>query len=199
MSGNAETLRAYEQRVDAYIDGTAHEIAPPTRAWIDRALADLPADARILEIGAAFGRDAAYIASRGYSIECTDAADSFVAELRKRGFAARKLNFLTDAVADSYDLIIANAVFLHFNRQEFALALAKAKAALKPGGRLAISLKGGGGEEWSDAKIGAPRYFCYWRPPALKTEFRRAGFVETTIVEAQTDRAHAQWLYVVGE
>ncbi|MBB4197421.1 hypothetical protein CCR94_12480 [Rhodoblastus sphagnicola] len=199
MTGaNEATLRAYDDHVRAYVEGTAHEVGGAPRDWIDRALDGLPATARIIEIGSAFGRDAAYVASKNFAVECTDAASGFVAELRARGFDARQFNLLTDDFGATYDLILANAVLLHFNREDLPRVLAKARAALNPGGRLAFSLKGGEGEGWSSAKLGAPRYFCYWRAEPLAALLAGAGFARWSIVEAQTNRAHADWIFTIA-
>lgn len=195
---NSATLRSYEIRTQAYIDGTSRDLAPATRSWIDAALCGLPKSARILEIGSAFGRDAAYISAAGYSVECSDAAESFLSELRSRGFPARKLNVLTDQIGGAYDLILANAVLLHFTCSEFSLVLKKLRSALADKGRLAISLKEGDGAEWSDAKIAAPRFFQYWRAEPLRRELETAKFREISIVEARTDRVHSDWLYVIA-
>lgn len=62
------------------------------KGWFDASLAGVPLKARILELGSAFGRDAAYIASKGYSVVCSDAAESFVSYLRGKGFRARLFN-----------------------------------------------------------------------------------------------------------
>jgi SAM-dependent methyltransferase len=195
---NEQTLRAYDANVRAYVEGTQHQVGGPPRDWMDRALDGLAPTARIIEIGSAFGRDAAYIASKHFAVECTDAAPGFVAELRARGFDARLFNVLTDAFGDAYDLILANAVLLHFDREVLPGVLAKARAALNAGGRLAFSLKGGDGEGWSSAKIGAPRYFCYWRAEQLAPLLRAAGFAHWSIEQARMNRAHADWIYVVA-
>lgn len=199
MSGsNDQTLRAYDENVRAYVEGTAQAVSGPPQQWMDRALDGLSPAARIIELGSAFGRDAAYLASRHFAVECTDAAPGFVAELFARGFQARRFNVLTDAFDGAYDLILANAVLLHFDRAQFARVLEKARAALTPGGRLAFSLKSGEGEGWSSAKLGAPRYFCYWRAEQLAPLLREAGFADWSIVEARMNRAHADWIYVVA-
>ena len=195
---NLQTLRSYEERVQAYIDGTSSIVAAAAKDWIDAALLGLPADAKCLELGSAFGRDAAYIASKGFDIECTDAVPGFVAELRARGFKARGFNALTDDLADRYDLIFANAVMLHFDAREFLFVLKKMTRALTSGGRFAFSLKRGKGEGWSKEKIGAPRFFCYWEPEALQPILRDAGFAGWSLNEAHTERAHADWLFVIG-
>lgn len=195
---NAETLRSYEAHVQDYIDGTSQTVAGASKDWLDAALAGLPAEARILELGSAFGRDAAYIASRGFALDCTDAVEGFVARLRQQGFAARRFNALTDELDDLYDLIVANAVMLHFNGGEFIFVLRKLRRALKRGGRFAFTLKQGDGEAWSTEKIGAPRFFRYWRKAELEPLLRDAGFTRWEIAEVSTPRAHADWLQIIA-
>jgi hypothetical protein len=126
MSGsNIETLRSYGERVQEYIEGTSQTVVGAAKDWIDTALSGLPAEARLVELGSAFGRDAAYIASKGFAVECTDAVPGFVSQLQARGFTARQFNVITDDLDDQYDLIFANAVMLHFNRSEFSFVLKK--------------------------------------------------------------------------
>lgn len=195
---NSETLRSYEARVQEYIDGTSQTVAGAAKDWIDAALAGLSPEAKIVELGSAFGRDAAYIISQGFEVECTDAVAGFVLQLQAKGFNARRYNALTDDLGDEYDLIFANAVLLHFNEAEFALVLKKLLHSLKKGGRLAFSLKRGRGEEWLAAKIDAPRFFRYWKQDELEPLLGGVGFVRWTIEEALTGRAHAEWLFVVA-
>jgi SAM-dependent methyltransferase len=199
MSGtNSETLRSYEGTVEKYIAGTSPDVAGAAKDWIDAALLSLPRDARVIELGSAFGRDAAYIASKGFAIECTDAVPGFVRELQARGFSARRFNALTDELDERYDLIFANAMLLHFDRDEFAFVLKKLGRALKSDGVFAFSLKRGQGEGWSSEKIGAPRFFCYWERENLETRLREAGFAAWAIEPAHTGRAHADWLFVIA-
>lgn len=198
MTSNCVTLRSYEAFAAAYVQGTSHTLIPPAKEWIDTALGGLDRGARILEIGSAFGRDAAYMASLGYDVECSDAAESFIRELGARGFKARKLNILTDDIGKDYDLIIANAVLLHFTCTEFALAAEKVRRALADNGLFAFTMKAGEGEEWSNEKLGAPRYFCYWRSNVLRRELDAAGFDVRSLDEVATGRAHSEWLYVVA-
>ena len=195
---NAETLQSYDRHVADYVDGTAQEVSGPSRNWIDAALAGLPAEAEIFELGSAFGRDAAYIRGRGYRVDCSDASRGFVDHLRGLGVEARLFNALTDPLAGPWHLILANAVLLHFNREECAAVLAKMAGALAPGGRFAFSLKAGEGEGWSSHKLNAPRYFCYWQPEQLPPLLRQAGFQDWEITAADTDRQHGKWLYVIA-
>ncbi len=195
---NSETLQSYEARVQEYIDGTSQTVAGAAKDWIDAALVDLSPGARIVELGSAFGRDAAYIVSKGFKVECTDAVAGFVLQLQAKGLNARRYNMLTDDLGDGYDLIFANAVLLHLNRAEFVFVLKKLLHSLGRGSRLAFSLKRGQGEAWSAAKIGAPRFFCYWEQAELEQLLGGAGFTRWTIGEALTGRAHAEWLFVIA-
>lgn len=195
---NQKTLESYGTTIDAYIEGTAHVVSGAAKDWIDAAIADLPEAPRVLELGSAFGRDASYMAALGIEAECTDAVPGFVDHLKAKGFDARIFNVLTDKLDVRYDLILANAVLLHFTLPEFRTVLTKLHAALKPGGRLAFSLKAGQGEEWSDAKIGAPRFFRYWQEDQVAAELEAAGFGVRQIDLAHTDRKHGDWLFVIA-
>ena len=195
---NAKTLASYETHVADYIDGTSQVVDGAHKAWIDAALADLPPDAKVLELGSAFGRDAAYMASKGYSVERTDAAENFVSYLRGKGFPARRFNAITDQLDGEYDLILASAVMLHFTRPELALVLRKLCQSLAPQGRLAISLKRGEGEAWSTEKLDAPRYFCYWEAAELEPILHAAGLTRWVIDDAVSERTQVGWLFVVA-
>ncbi|MEO0036026.1 MAG: hypothetical protein RLZZ501_2049, partial [Pseudomonadota bacterium] len=143
---NEVTLDSYEQHVAEYVGGTTATVSGGVRDWIDAALEGLSPTARLVEIGSAFGRDAGYIQGKGYRIETTDAAEAFVAELRRRGFPARVFDLRCDRLEAGYDLILANAVLHHFPRAQLGAILADLAGALAPGGRLAFSLKRGAGE-----------------------------------------------------
>src|SRR5450432_3710852 len=164
---NRRTLESYEQRVPEYLAGTSHVLSGPEKDWIDTILNGLPQNSKVLEIGSGPCRDAVYIRKQGYDVTCTDAASAFVYHLRGLGLEAETLNVLDDPIPPGYDLIFANSVLLHFNREEFVTVLTKIGTALETGGQFAFSLKRGDTDEWSHHKLQAPRYFCYWQPDAL--------------------------------
>ncbi len=195
---NGATLRSYQEHTKEYVEGTHSLVAGASKDWIDEALRGLRPDARILEVGSAFGRDAAYIAAKGFALECTDAVPAFVEHLKATGFAARQLNLLSDVLGGPYDLVFANAVFLHFTRSEFSGALRKTFDALTPQGRIALSLKRGQGESWSSHKLDAPRYFCFWQQDQLEPLLKDCGFSHWTITDTTMDRTHAEWLFVIA-
>lgn len=190
---NARTLATYEDSLHRYIAGSPEGLSGGLKGFLEGVLGRLQPGATILEIGAGFGRDALYFESQGFRVIPTDAAESFIGELQRRGFQPQRLNALTDPIP-SADLIYANAVFLHFSREELESVLAKIRAALPAGGILAFTLKEGSGEEWSDAKLDGPRFFRYWQIPELFEVLVRAGFTD---IHLDTDQeGPVGWLQV---
>jgi cyclopropane fatty-acyl-phospholipid synthase-like methyltransferase len=192
---NTQTLDTYQAQFANYIEGTPQVTKDDEgqAAWFRLAVKSLPHDAKILEIGSATGRDAAYIESLGYTVETTDAFDAAVEYLLSHGFNARKLNVLTDRIDGKYDLIIAAAVFLHFTEQDFRLVLEVLHENLADAGRLAIRLKNGEGEEWSSAKMESPRYFRYWNPSTLSKLLEECGYEIQSLSLEEDDK----WLHVI--
>ena len=196
---NERTISTYDRYAQRYIDRTTHELPDPLRQWLDRAVAGLPRDVRILEIGSGFGRDAGYLNGLGYRVRCTDAAPAFVAELRARGIDADPLNAITDELPGALDVLLANSVLLHFTREQFSDVAAKARRSLRPGGRFAFIVRLGDGQEWSNGKMDAPRFFCYWREPQLRDVLFAAGFVDIDIRRAPGPGDKLDQLQVVAE
>jgi SAM-dependent methyltransferase len=176
FSPNEVTLGSYELGIQEYIAGTEAHVSGHFKAWLDYTLTCLQPHSRIIEIGSGFGRDAKYIESCGFNVERTDATLSFVAFLQQEGYLARHFNILTDVFEAQYDLIFANAVFLHFTPQELEGVFGKILNALNRKGILAFSVKKGEGEGWTTAKLGRPRYFCYWTTESLCEKLKLAGF-----------------------
>ncbi len=197
-TSNARTIDSYGRRTQEYIDGTPHEVSGTVKEWLDRAVAGVLRDARILELGSAFGRDAAYLASLGYRVECTDATPAFVDVLRATGLGARVLNAITDELPRNVDVVLANAVLLHYTRDEAADVIGKVYGSLKPGGTFAFTLKLGEGEEWTEAKLGAPRFFCYWTQPEIRGVLTAVGFADVTIWTSRHRVGGSEWLLVIA-
>lgn len=193
---NYKTVESYNTHVQEYIDGTPHRVSGVHKDWLDGSLADVPKYARILEFGSGFGRDAEYLAGLGYTVECSDASTEFVKLLQERGFDAKVLNAITDELPQGLDFVFAHAFLLHFTRDEASRVIRKVFGALNPNGKFAFTLKQGEGEGWSEKKLGAPRFFCYWTEPQIREALESAGFGD---VEISGDKAtaNATWLQIV--
>lgn len=193
-----ETLRVYEERADVYAAVSAGEVRSDVAALLDAVVARLPGGGTVLEVGSGPGLEAAYLQERGLTVDRTDATAAFVERLRADGHPARVLDVRDGhLLGGPYDAVLANAVLLHLSRRETATALASCRAAVRQGGVLALTLKEGDGEAWSAAKLGAPRWFVYWREDALRDVLASAGWQVQSLrrVMGRTE----PWLQVLCE
>ena len=176
LNATDETLRAYEQRADRYFDASAPAVSAEVAGLLDAVVARLRPGSHVLEVGTGPGREAAYLEERGLHVDRTDATAAFVERLRANGHDARLLDVRDGNLGGPYDAVLANAVLLHLDRAQARLAVEACRQAVRPGGLFALTLKDGDGESWSDAKLGAPRWFVYWREEALRAQLSEAGW-----------------------
>ena len=197
---NAETLATYNAKVQTYIDTSPQQVDGQLKVWIDGNLEALDKDAKILEIGSGTGKDAKYITSKGYTMQLTDASQGFIEHLQKEGFEAQMLNAIKDDLGADYDMIFADAVFLHFTESELRTVLDKVYKALKPNGRLACTLKAGEGEESTTRKMDGPRYFHFWREDKIMNLLKEVGFTDISISSDQDFRGgdRPDWLHITA-
>ncbi len=188
------TLQTYEAAAHRYREQTAAASAAIV-AWLAALAERAGAGARVLELGSGPGHDAALLERHGLHVDRTDATAAFVAMLRADGHAARLLDARRDDFGGPYDVVLADAVLLHLSRSECAHALRRARAAVRDGGLLAVTVKEGDGEAWSTAKLGQPRHFTYWREPDLRAVLAATAW-DPIAVEHVTGRE--PWLYVVA-
>ena len=118
--------------------------------------------------------------------------------MQQKGFDAKVLNAITDELPQGLDFVLANAVLLHFTRDEATQVIGKVYGALNTNGKFAFTLKQGEGEGWSEEKLGAPRFFCYWTEPQIREVLESTGFGD---VEIGGDKAtvNATWLQIVAK
>lgn len=181
MEANQTTLDSYQNQFGKYIATTPKNTFVET--WLVQTLGHIEKDTSILEIGSAFGRDALFMKEAGYTnVTVTDAFDAAIDTLKKQGLNAKKFNALTDELDEEFGLIFASAVFLHFTEQQFESTLNKLRSNLGSKGILAFTVKEGGGEEWSKAKLDTPRFFYYWREDSLIRTVEKCGYKVLDIV-----------------
>lgn len=204
---NERTVEFYNQYADLYHQRNLEDYATPRgvrddqihQAYILKTLERLPKTAKMFEIGSGYGRDAKRIEELGYHIQVSDVAESFLKILRKEGFAPRKFDIVNDDFVDTYDYILANAVFVHLTKEEVVAAVRKIYQALNNQGIFALSLKQrlGGGEEWKANISGTKekRYFSYWEIGEATAMLEATGF-EVTHCQ-QNGGMRACWLDII--
>lgn len=195
---NKRTIESYEQGVNEYIQHTPSKRGGVVEGWIEKSLASLQLDAKILEIGSAYGKDAKIIEEKGFYVEKTDATKGFVELLKKDDSNARIFNIITDVIDNKYDLIIANAVFLHFNDSETRLATSKVYDALNTGGVFSLTLKQGEGEAWQSNKGMSPRFFNFWPKDKIVEFLTKVGFRDIDAWIDSSDGPGTTWIMIIA-
>ena len=195
---NDQTVKGYDKTVAKYIDTSPQKVDGHLKTWIDKNLKPMDKTAKILEIGSGSGKDADYFESLGYKMELSDASQGFVDHLTKNGKTARLLNAITDDLGSGYDMVFADAVFLHFNPEQLEEVLRKIFDALRPNGRIVFSMKAGSGEEVTDRKLDVNRYFCYYQANDIKKLLVKTGFanIEIETIDDYRGKVRPDWLLV---
>jgi SAM-dependent methyltransferase len=187
---NEVTVDTYEQMAERFRESIPREPNENLISLVDEAL---PSGGFILELGSATGRDAAELERRGHRVRRTDVAGAFVEMLRADGFEADRLNALTDDFGGPYDLVFADAVFLHFDPDQLATVLGKAAEAAP---LLAFSTREGSGAEWSTRYLDLPRHFTLWQEQPLRDLLERTGWNVLRLNRGQT-RAGG-WFHILA-
>jgi len=168
------TLGSYDAAAHLYLMHSAPP-GPAVLAYLDE-VARLVGDGTVLELGSGPGWDAMYLESRGPRVLRTDGAPAFVQMLEAAGHQTRLLDVRLDDFGGPYAAVLANAVLLHLTREQFVDVLQRARQAVADGGVLAFTLKEGDGQAWTEAKLGRPRHFTYWREPAVRAALLETGW-----------------------
>jgi SAM-dependent methyltransferase len=127
--------------------------AQAVHAWLLDLLPSLPA--AVLDVGAGSGRDAAWLAARGYDVVAVEPWAAMRAAAQARHPEAG-IRWLADRLPGlehtlktglSFDLILLSAVWMHVAPIDRTRAFRKLITLLKPGGILAITLRHGPAED----------------------------------------------------
>lgn len=159
------TIKYYNQNADQFVQGT---LSVDFAAIQERFLAELSADAYILDFGCGSGRDTKYFLEKGYLVEATDGS----VELCKRaseytGIWVKQMLFEELDESEKYDGIWACSSILHLNKCVLKDVLKKMAAALKENGVVYTSFKYG---DFEGERNG--RYFTDFTPEVFKEYMR---------------------------
>lgn len=179
FSYNDATIEAYNQQFKEYIKNTPSGYNSRHKFflhWIDSSLNQVPPNGTILEIGSGHGRDARYMAQKGFRVQRTDAAQSFVDYLNSLGESTLRFNILRDNLDKKFNMVYADGVVPHFAPPDLPFVLKKVYHILKKDGIFTFNTKQGVGEDWINEKGIHGRYTCYWDPVELRQILEKSGF-----------------------
>lgn len=188
------TLAAYRDGAGRFLARRV-EVGPEMAGFLD-SFADLVRPGPVLEIGSGRGQDADHLESRGVQVLRSDATAAYVEALRARGRAATLLDVRSSPLGGPHRGVLADAVLLHLPRAQLATVAARLRAAVLDGGHLALTLKEGDGQAWSEHALGLPRHFTFWREEPLRVLLDHAGWRVLSVDHVAGE--HDDWLYVIA-
>lgn len=187
------TRQAYDAIARRYRERW-HRVDPLVDA--KRVLMDqVPAGARILDVGCGTGRDAEWLADRGCHVLGLDAS---LGMLRLASGPVARINAdmrrlpLRDASVDGW---WAAASLLHLDRPDARTALRELHRVTRAGGSGFVSVKEGEGQGYRPADDhGHERFFCLWDAGGLDTALAAAGWAIAEAWTAADTLGREPWL-----
>lgn len=192
-TNNQRTVESYELIADEYAAETegGHVLTGGLMK-----LAETLASAHVLEIGSGPGWDADQLEDAGLTVRRTDITQGFIDVQRNRGKHVDRLDAITDDLGGPYDAVVCLHVLQHMEPDDLTVVLAKVTDALRPGGRLLVSIPVGEGAGWETGRSGRP----YYRALRTEPEFL-AALADAGLHPEWTERsAHEDgWICVLAE
>jgi len=111
----------------------------------------LPPPCRVLDAGAGTGRDAAWLAGKGYRVTAMEPVTPF-REYGKKQYADAGITWIDDCLPSCpavrklrrrFGLIFAGGVWMHLTAVEQQVAMGYLAKMIRPGGRLVLTLRNG--------------------------------------------------------
>jgi len=169
MSTDNETIEAYRKRHQDYLELTA---SGDDFRKLNRFIKLLPPDARVYDIGAGPGHDAAQMHAAGLSVVALEPTEEFAAIIEEKGIPVQRYSFAEIHEKDHYDGAWASFSLLHAAKADLPRYLGQIATALKTEGIFVIAMKSGDGE----ARDHLGRFYSYYHPQELESLLEDAGF-----------------------
>jgi SAM-dependent methyltransferase len=188
---------AYNEKAQVYIDknpgGTTGGLTPAQR--VER-FKQFLSSGRVLEIGSGAGWDADALHEAGFEVIASDYVPSFLKHIEGKSYRAITFDGKKDEIPSDItplDGVYVNAVFVHFNADDFTAALQKIYNALRKGGVMYFSVMHGRGTEIAGRAKGIEREFFYYNQDELKSVLEIIGFA-VVLIEYPIDE---KWIHVI--
>ena len=174
-----KTLQAYEDGVDKYQTSTSEMF------WVtelEKFLSLAPKKpGNLLDVGCAFGKDTAFLQSKGREAIGVDLSEAFIERAKKvyPNLEFKQMDVLSlDFPDQTFSAIWSNAVLHHLKDDDVTTALMEFYRVLTEGGIFAASFKKGKGSEEIIEKFSSDgkRFYQYQTEGSIKRLVELTGF-----------------------
>jgi SAM-dependent methyltransferase len=150
VSADERTLAFYDAEAAAYAE------RPHGAGMLADFIAELPPNARVLNLGCGGGWHSAQLRDSGFAVTSIDGSAGLAAEVkRRRGIDVRVMRFEELDYLDAFDGIWASASLHHARGEDLPRTFAAIRRAMKSGGVLHATFKVG-----EDRRDKFDRFFC---------------------------------------
>lgn len=175
------TKQTYESNADVFI-AKWKDTNIINNDKIEKFISMLNKGARILDIGAGFGKDVSYFCDKGFDCIGIDFCDTFIKKSKEMysNVNIQKMDFLNiDFSSNSFDALWSRGALFHISKSDFSCMLKKLRDILKPAGLFYIQLIEGDCDtmltEIGDVK--SPAHYSYYSKNELNTVMKENSFV----------------------
>ncbi|MBI1862534.1 class I SAM-dependent methyltransferase [Candidatus Microgenomates bacterium] len=199
-----KTIFAYNSNPQKYIDKTMNMVPYD---WVDKMEKLLPPDAKVLDAGCAYGRDANEFFERGFNVVGVDLSEELLAKghnkfpkVTLKHMDVRKLEFPNE----TFDGVWCNAVLLHLTDPDIEKSLKEFHRVLKKDGILYTSFQEGDDTEERITTFGvdAPRFFNLKSKDDIEEMLMNAGFTlydSERTDDMRTEQEDKKWISTISK
>jgi SAM-dependent methyltransferase len=174
------TKQSYEKNSDAFVERwkDTNEI---DNGKIETFIEMLAPKAKILDIGAGFGKDVTYFCSRGFDCIGIDFCEEFIRRSKElyTNVVIHKMSFLEiEFPENSFDALWSRGALFHISKSDFDKVLQKLCVILKPNGVFYIQLIAGDHDGLIDriGDVEGDAHYSYYSVDELKALMAKHGF-----------------------
>ena len=168
-------------------------------SYVDRILEDLPAGAKVLDLGCGTGEPVAkHLVERGFAVTGVDESEQMLKFARQTVPEAELIHadMVTVELMETFDAAVVWDSMFHVERKHHAAIYRKLAHALRAGGQVLLSVGGSApteaeGEGFTSEMHGQTFYYSGFAPEVARELIEAAGFeIELWEVDDPTSRGH---------
>ena len=180
MDNYEVTKQSYESNSNIFIEQWK-DTNESDNGKIETFIELLPQNARILDVGAGFGKDVTYLCDKGFDCIGIDFCDEFIRKSKElySNVKIYKTNFLEiDFPENAFDALWSRGALFHLSKVDFNAVISKLSMILKTKGVFYIQLIEGIHDDLIDSigNIEGAAHYSYYTVDELKSIMSEYGF-----------------------